>query len=57
MYPASMPNIDGLEDMFSGQSYPAAEDFSARIITLPTHAKLGSGMIAKISNQLKVCFS
>lgn len=57
MYPASMPNIDGLEDMFSGQSYPAAEDFSARIITLPTHAKLGSGMIAKIGNQLKVCFS
>lgn len=39
MYPGILPTIPGLEALLAGQgSFPAAEQFAARLLTLPTHA-------------------
>ncbi|MGB5180128.1 MAG: DegT/DnrJ/EryC1/StrS family aminotransferase [Gammaproteobacteria bacterium] len=39
MYPAILPTISGLETLLAGQGpFPAAEQFAARLLTLPTHA-------------------
>jgi dTDP-4-amino-4,6-dideoxygalactose transaminase len=39
MYPASLPNISGLGGLLDGeQCFPNAEDFAARLLTLPTHS-------------------
>jgi dTDP-4-amino-4,6-dideoxygalactose transaminase len=39
MYPATLPGIEGLEDLLSGQGpFPEAERFASRFLTLPTHA-------------------
>lgn len=37
MYPADLPNIDGLEGLVAAKDYPGASDFASRILTLPTH--------------------
>ena len=38
MYPSALSGMPGLETILSGQtSFPAAEAFAARILTLPTH--------------------
>jgi dTDP-4-amino-4,6-dideoxygalactose transaminase len=38
MYPAALSGLPGLETMINRQSsFPAAEAFAARILTLPTH--------------------
>ena len=38
MYPVSLPRIPGLEPLFKTNiSYPSAERFAARILTLPLH--------------------
>ena len=39
MYPAILPTISGLDILLAGQGpFPAAEQFAARLLTLPTHA-------------------
>ena len=39
MYPGILPTISGLDTLLAGQgSFPAAEKFAARLLTLPTHA-------------------
>lgn len=39
MYPAILPTIPGLETLLAGQGpFPVAEQFAARLLTLPTHA-------------------
>ena len=49
MYPATLPGISGLQELFAGQGpFPAAEAFAARILTLPTHNRVADGDIAKI---------
>ena len=38
MYPAILPTISGLETLLAGQGpFPAADQFAARLLTLPTH--------------------
>ena len=42
MYPAALPGILGLQSFLSDQGpFPAAEAFAARILTLPTHRRVG----------------
>ena len=49
MYPATLPDIPGLEELLEGQGpFPAAEEFAAGILTLPTHNRVGSDDIAGI---------
>ncbi len=49
MYPATLPDIPGLEELLEGQGpYPAAEAFAASILTLPAHNRVGRGDIARI---------
>ena len=39
MYPAILPTISGLDTLLAGQGpFPSAEQFAARLLTLPTHA-------------------
>jgi len=39
MYPASLPKISGLSHLLDDKpSFPNAEDFASRVLTLPTHA-------------------
>jgi dTDP-4-amino-4,6-dideoxygalactose transaminase len=49
MYPAALPGILGLQSFLSDQGpFPAAEAFAARILTLPTHRRVGSEDMANI---------
>ena len=55
MYPSSLPGIPGLEVLLDGQAdFPAAEDFSRRLLTLPTHTRLRSRDIRKMRHILKL---
>ena len=41
MYPSSLPDIPGLKALLTGQGrFPMAEDFAARILTLPIHDRV-----------------
>jgi dTDP-4-amino-4,6-dideoxygalactose transaminase len=42
MYPATLPNIQGLESIFAQDNgnYPQADSFAQRILTLPTHSQV-----------------
>jgi dTDP-4-amino-4,6-dideoxygalactose transaminase len=43
MYPAALPNIDGLESILAEQGpFPAAESFAAGILTLPVHRRVST---------------
>jgi dTDP-4-amino-4,6-dideoxygalactose transaminase len=49
MYPATLPGIFGLKELLAGQGpFPAAETFAARILTLPSHSRVGGSDIAEI---------
>ncbi len=49
MYPAALPGIPGLQTLLPDQGpFHAAEDFAARILTLPTHQQVRLEDIAKI---------
>ncbi|MBK8163203.1 MAG: DegT/DnrJ/EryC1/StrS family aminotransferase [Gammaproteobacteria bacterium] len=49
MYPATLPGITGMKALLAGQGrFPAAEDFAARILTLPTHRRVSAGDIEQI---------
>ena len=46
MYPGILPTISGLDALLAEQgSFPAAEQFAARLLTLPTHAGVRRGDI------------
>ncbi|MGB5716856.1 MAG: DegT/DnrJ/EryC1/StrS family aminotransferase, partial [Gammaproteobacteria bacterium] len=46
MYPGILPTISGLDTLLARQgSFPAAEQFAARLLTLPTHAGVCRGDI------------
>jgi dTDP-4-amino-4,6-dideoxygalactose transaminase len=42
MYPVTLPHIRGLENQLhtKGESYPNAEAFARRILTLPIHSQV-----------------
>jgi len=49
MYPSSLPNISGLYGLLQGQGkFPVADEFSRRILTLPTHNRVRKPDIEKI---------
>lgn len=48
MYPASLPNIIGLEHILDSKEFKNAEAFAARILTLPTHRYVSDKVIAKL---------
>ena len=53
MYPAVLPGIPGLETVLAGQGpFPKAEAFAARILTLPTHQRVGREDIARMRRAL-----
>ena len=53
MYPSSLPNIPGLEDLLHVQgTFPVAEEFARCILTLPTHNRLRKPDIKKIWQDL-----
>jgi len=55
MYPATLPGIAGLRELLAGQGpFPAAEAFAARILTLPTHNRVGSADIAEIRRVISI---
>ena len=50
MYPAAMPYIEGLQSVWPEPlTCPNAEDFAARILTLPTHGRISSGHLASMA--------
>lgn len=54
MYPASLPNIPGLSDLLgTKRRFPNAENFSARLLTLPTHSHVTEKNIDDMSIILK----
>ncbi len=49
MYPGALPSIEGLRDLWGAErTFPNAEDFSARLITLPTHGRISVSLINKM---------
>ena len=53
MYPSILPGIPGLETRLHDQgAFPAAESFSARILTLPTHMGVRQVDIARVRQLL-----
>jgi len=53
MYPASLPNIDGVSEVMDNeQTFPNADHFASRLITLPTHANVGDSDIKKMRSIL-----
>lgn len=49
MYPAALPGISGLAELFEGQGpFPMAESFAERILTLPTHSGVSARDIVHI---------
>ena len=49
MYPGSLPKITGLKQIIEDkQSFPNAEMFASKLLTLPTHAYVGDGNVEKI---------
>ena len=53
MYPASLPEIEGLALLFAGQEYPQARAFASKLITLPTHAGVCAKDIEKMAAVLE----
>ncbi len=53
MYPASLPKITGVNHLLDDkQSFPNAEDFASRVLTLPTHTAVSDKDIEKIKKIL-----
>ena len=49
MYPNTLPNISGLEEVFERyERYPSAESFACRILTLPTHQGVTQSHVEKM---------
>ncbi len=49
MYPASLPKIPGMNHLLDDkQSFPNAEDFASRVLTLPTHTGVSEKDIDKM---------
>lgn len=54
MYPGSLPTISGLDTLLAGQGpFPAAEQFAARLLTLPTHIAVRSEDIQTIASIMR----
>ena len=54
MYPASLPNITGLQGVIDDrQNFPNAEMFASRLLTLPTHSQVSEKDIEKMNTVLK----
>lgn len=53
MYPASLPEIEGLSVFFPGQVFPEAQVFASRLITLPVHAGVRDKDIEKMVTLLE----
>lgn len=54
MYPASLPNITGLQGVIDDrQNFPNAEMFASRLLTLPTHSHVSDKDIEKMNTMLK----
>ena len=54
MYPVALPGILGLETVLAGQGpFPMAEAFAARILTLPTHQRVGREAIGRMRRVLR----
>ena len=50
MYPGILPIIPGLDTVLAGQGpFPAAEQFAARLLTLPAHAGVRRGDIQTVA--------
>ena len=46
LYPCSLPNVDGLQDLLSSQgSFENAESFAQRLLTLPTHEGVNGRLV------------
>ena len=53
MYPASLPEIDGLNHIFDKKyNFPNAQDFASRLITLPTHSSVADKDIDRMKTLL-----
>ncbi len=53
MYPASLPKISGVNHLLDDkQSFPNAEDFASRVLTLPTHKGVSDKDIDKMKTIL-----
>ena len=53
MYPVSLPKIAGVNYLFADQgSFPNAEDFASRVLTLPTQTGVSENDIDKMNNIL-----
>ena len=53
MYPTSLPKISGVNHLLYGkQSFPNAEDFASRVLTLPTHTGVGEKDIGRMKTIL-----
>jgi len=53
MYPASLPEIGGLTQLFAGREYPQARAFASKLITLPTHSGVRAKDIEKMAAVLE----
>ena len=55
MYPAPLPGIEGLHDLLAGSGdFPAAQEFAARILTLPMHQRVSSNDLGALRDGLAV---
>lgn len=54
MYKTSLPKIDGVQSiLMSNAEFPVSQDFSGRLLTLPTHAAVNKELIHKIMKIIK----
>ncbi|VAW54799.1 Pleiotropic regulatory protein [hydrothermal vent metagenome] len=52
MYPSILPEIDGLQAIFSDKNFPQASEFAAKLLTLPVHAGVSKKDVKKIMSLL-----
>ena len=58
MYPASMPEIDGLNRIFDKKDeFPNAQAFASQLITLPTHSSVADKDLDSMNILLRKCFA
>ena len=58
MYPASLPEINGLNHIFDkDHNFPNAQSFASRLITLPVHSSVSDKDIDSMSILLSKCFA
>jgi len=58
MYPASLPEINGLNHIFDkDHNFPNAQSFASRLITLPVHSSVSDKDLDSINILLSKCFA